>query len=92
MAGGIGTASPGVARRYSGPLGKVGNCQIGVSVHALTDWPPGQADAPPVINSRPNPPNKALLARHWFTTLWYRVVVLGTTKYQETEEDPRWTT
>jgi hypothetical protein len=23
---------------YSGTLGKVGNCQIGVSVHAATDW------------------------------------------------------
>ncbi|MFI6458626.1 IS701 family transposase [Streptosporangium amethystogenes] len=32
-----GIASPGVARQYSGTLGKVGNCQIGVSVHALTD-------------------------------------------------------
>ncbi|ABD13573.1 transposase, IS4 family [Frankia casuarinae] len=31
-------ASPGVARMYSGTLGKVGNCQIGVSVHAVTDW------------------------------------------------------
>ncbi len=30
--------SPGVARMYSGALGKVGNCQIGVSVHAVTDW------------------------------------------------------
>ncbi|GAA5143470.1 IS701 family transposase [Pseudonocardia adelaidensis] len=33
-----GVASPGVARMYSGSLGKVGNCQIGVSVHAVTDW------------------------------------------------------
>ena len=32
-----GKASPGVARQYSGTLGKVGNCQIGVSVHAVTD-------------------------------------------------------
>jgi SRSO17 transposase len=32
-----GTASPGVARQYSGTLGKVGNCQIGVSVHAACD-------------------------------------------------------
>jgi SRSO17 transposase len=32
-----GEASPGVARQYSGTLGKVGNCQIGVSVHAVTD-------------------------------------------------------
>ncbi|WP_316691168.1 transposase, partial [Pseudonocardia sp. H11422] len=30
--------SPGVARMYCGTLGKVGNCQIGVSVHAVTDW------------------------------------------------------
>src|SRR4051794_14558753 len=33
-----GTASPGVARMYCGALGKRGNCQIGVSVHAVTDW------------------------------------------------------
>jgi SRSO17 transposase len=33
-----GAHSPGVARMYSGSLGKVGNCQIGVSVHAVTDW------------------------------------------------------
>ena len=32
-----GSASPGVARQYSGTLGKVGNCQIAVSVHAATD-------------------------------------------------------
>jgi SRSO17 transposase len=33
-----GVDSPGVARMYSGTLGKVGNCQVGVSVHAVTDW------------------------------------------------------
>src|SRR4051794_30627269 len=32
-----GAASPGVARQYSGTLGKVGNCQIGVSISAGTD-------------------------------------------------------
>src|SRR4051794_16914094 len=32
-----GLASPGVARQYSGTLGKVGNCQIGVSICAVTD-------------------------------------------------------
>src|SRR3954469_13620752 len=32
-----GTASPGVARQYTGSLGKVGNCQIGVSICAVTD-------------------------------------------------------
>jgi SRSO17 transposase len=32
-----GTASPCVARQYSGTLGKTGNCQIGVSVQLVTD-------------------------------------------------------
>lgn len=32
-----GTASPCVARQYSGTLGKIGNCQIGVSIHVATD-------------------------------------------------------
>ena len=30
-----GKHSPGVKRGYSGTLGKIGNCQIGVSVHAV---------------------------------------------------------
>lgn len=30
-----GIRSPGVKRQYSGTLGKVGNCQIGVSLHAV---------------------------------------------------------
>jgi SRSO17 transposase len=32
-----GVDSPGVARQYSGALGKVGSCQIGVSVQMVTD-------------------------------------------------------
>jgi SRSO17 transposase len=32
-----GKASPLVARQYSGTLGKVGNCQVGVSVQVVTD-------------------------------------------------------
>ena len=32
-----GVASPCVARQYSGSLGKVGNCQIGVGVQMVTD-------------------------------------------------------
>jgi SRSO17 transposase len=32
-----GLASPGVARQYSGTLGKVGNCQIAVSISAVCD-------------------------------------------------------
>jgi len=39
-----GPASPGVARMYSGTLGKVANCQIGVSVHAVTDWASAAVD------------------------------------------------
>lgn len=32
-----GGSSPCVARQYSGTLGKIGNCQIAVSIHAATD-------------------------------------------------------
>ncbi|MBB5156839.1 hypothetical protein BJ970_004373 [Saccharopolyspora phatthalungensis] len=32
-----GNASPGRARQYTGTAGKVTNCQIAVSVHAVTD-------------------------------------------------------
>ena len=32
-----GVSSPCVVRQYSGTLGKIGNCQIGVSIHAATD-------------------------------------------------------
>ncbi|SCF04851.1 SRSO17 transposase, partial [Micromonospora haikouensis] len=32
-----GTASPGVARQYTGTVGKVTNCQIGVSLNLVTD-------------------------------------------------------
>jgi SRSO17 transposase len=39
-----GDASPGVARQYSGTLGKVGNCQIAVSVHAATTTASGVLD------------------------------------------------
>jgi SRSO17 transposase len=39
-----GTASPGVARQYSGTLGKVGNCQVAVSLHAVTDSASGVLD------------------------------------------------
>ena len=39
-----GTASPCVARQYSGTLGKVGNCQIGVSVHLVNEHASCTAD------------------------------------------------
>jgi SRSO17 transposase len=32
-----GRSSPGVTRQYSGTLGKIGNCQIAVSIQAATD-------------------------------------------------------
>jgi SRSO17 transposase len=32
-----GRRSPGVKRQYSGTLGKIGNCQIGVSLHAVCE-------------------------------------------------------
>jgi SRSO17 transposase len=39
-----GTASPCVARQYSGTLGKTGNCQIGVSVHLVSEHASCAAD------------------------------------------------
>jgi hypothetical protein len=39
-----GTASPCVARQYSGMLGKTGNRQIGVSVHPATEQASSAAD------------------------------------------------
>src|SRR5260221_6865791 len=39
-----GTASPCVARQYSGTLGKVGNCQVGVSVHLVNEHASCAAD------------------------------------------------
>ncbi|MGH3124773.1 MAG: IS701 family transposase, partial [Streptosporangiaceae bacterium] len=39
-----GTASPCVARQYSGTLGKVANCQIGVSVHLVNEHASCAAD------------------------------------------------
>jgi SRSO17 transposase len=39
-----GTASPCVARQYSGTLGKIGNCQIGVSVHLVNEGASCAAD------------------------------------------------
>ena len=39
-----GTASPCVARQYSGTLGKVANCQIGVSVHLVNEHASSAAD------------------------------------------------
>src|SRR5713101_7838377 len=39
-----GPASPCVARQYSGTLGKVGNCQVGVSVHLVNEHASCAAD------------------------------------------------
>src|SRR3989440_648835 len=39
-----GEASPGVARQYSGTLGKTANCQIGVSVHLVNEGASCAAD------------------------------------------------
>src|SRR5579863_1417425 len=39
-----GSASPCVARQYSGTLGKVGNCQVGVSVHLVNEQASCAAD------------------------------------------------
>jgi SRSO17 transposase len=49
-----GSASPCVARQYSGTLGKIGNCQVAVSVHlagdhasCAADWRPARRTARP---------------------------------------------
>jgi SRSO17 transposase len=39
-----GDASPCVARQYSGTLGKIGNCQVGVSVHLVNEQASCAAD------------------------------------------------
>ena len=39
-----GTASPCVARQYSGILGKIGNCQVAVSVHLVNERASSAAD------------------------------------------------
>ncbi len=39
-----GSASPCVARQYSGTLGKIGNCQVGVSVHLVGEHASCAAD------------------------------------------------
>ena len=39
-----GKASPCVARQYSGTLGKIGNCQVGVSVHLVNEHASCAAD------------------------------------------------
>jgi SRSO17 transposase len=39
-----GAASPCVARQYSGTLGKIGNCQVGVSVHLVNEQASCAAD------------------------------------------------
>jgi SRSO17 transposase len=39
-----GNSSPCVARQYSGTLGKVGNCQVGVSVHLVNEHASCAAD------------------------------------------------
>jgi hypothetical protein len=49
-----GAESPAVAAQYSGALGKVGNCQIAVSVQMVTDTHPG-----PGVLHRPAPRPKS---------------------------------
>src|SRR5207247_2409968 len=65
-----GPASPCVARQYSGTLGKIGNCQVGVSVHLVNEhasWAaPGGARPAPFLRpgaaagraSPPSPPTR----------------------------------
>jgi SRSO17 transposase len=62
-----GTASPGVARQYTGTAGKITNCQVGVSVNLVTDtascpinwrlflpeaWDPASPEAAPDVTER----------------------------------------
>src|SRR5690242_13935367 len=53
-----GTASPCVARQYSGTLGKTGNCQIGVSVHLVSERASCAADW------------RLLCPQSWMTPRW----------------------
>jgi SRSO17 transposase len=54
-----GSASPGVARQYTGTAGKVTNCQVGVSVNLVTDTASCPADwrlfLPPPGTPTPRP-------------------------------------
>jgi SRSO17 transposase len=59
-----GAASPCMARQYSGTLGKISNCQVGVSVHARS----ALGNQPLVLALRP--PQDRLSA--WFP-LWLRL-------------------
>ncbi|MDT2010197.1 transposase [Rhodococcus opacus] len=61
-----GDRSPGVARQYSGTLGKVGNCQIAVSVHAASMRPrrrwAGACSCPRAGTTGPPPDPDAIAA------------------------------
>ena len=60
-----GDASPCVARQYSGTLGKIGNCQIGVSVHLVSERCSCAADWRLSARRAGTTPN-------WLMTLWWR--------------------
>src|SRR5260370_40197334 len=63
-----GTASPCVARQYSGTLGRVANCQIGVSAHLVNEHASCAADGRLVFpaswdDKAPDDPVQAAQAR-----------------------------
>jgi SRSO17 transposase len=80
-----GYASPGVARQYSGTLGKVANCQIAVSVHAagqqgkrsvsaVLDW---RLFLPPAWDETTLPDEHGVIANAYLSRRWDSTATLG---------------
>lgn len=80
-----GYASPGVARQYTGTLGKVANCQIAVSVHAagqrgkasvsaVLDW---RLFLPPSWDETTLPDENGVITNAYLSRRWNREATLG---------------
>ena len=76
-----GYASPGVARQYSGTLGKVANCQIAVSVHAASEKASAAVDwrlfLPPSWDETTLPDENGRIANPYLSRRWDREQTLG---------------